>query len=121
MRRFVQMDSSNVQYLIFLCAFTGAAQNRLYSRYQNLRAERLGNILIHAEIKALQLILFIASRRQHDNRHFGIGPDLPAYLPAVHLRHHHIQNYQRDILMGKKDIQCLASVSCFQYLKIFSL
>ena len=40
-------------------ALTGPAQNRLYPGHQNLRAEGLGNIFIHAQIKSLQLILLV--------------------------------------------------------------
>ena len=120
MRRLVQMDAALVQDLPRR-RFSRPSQNGLHTGDQDLGAEGLGNVFIHAQLKALQLVLLIPSGSEHDDRYPGIAPDLPAHLPAVHLRHHHIQDHQRDIALREKNIQRLASVARLQDLIIVLL
>ena len=103
---------------IFRSGLSGTAKDSFYSGYQDLRAEWLGNILIHTQVKTKKLITLISSCCQHNDRHFGILAHLTAYFPAVHLWHHYIQDDQGNIFFFIKDIHGFLAISCFQHLKI---
>ena len=103
---------------LFLSQLICSAQDCYHSGHQNLGTEGLGNILVHSQLKSLQFVSLISAGCQHDDRYFGVHPDLPAHLPSVHLRHHHIQNDQCDIFFFIKNIQCLLTITGFQYIKI---
>ena len=118
MCRLINVDAAHIDHI--LAAAVAAAQDRLHTCDQDLRTERFGNILIHAQIKALQLVALLASRRQHDDRHLRILADRLHNLPAVHLRHHHIQKNQRNVLLLEKQIHRLLAVSGFQHLIPFN-
>ena len=120
MRGLIQVDSSRF-HDVAGSRFAGSAQNRLHAGYQYLGTEGFGNILIHPQIEALKLILLISFGSEHDDGDLGIIPDFPAYLPAVHLRHHNVQNDQCNVILFKKNIQRLASVSCLHHIVIVFL
>ena len=98
----------------------GSPKDCFHPGHQNLGAEGFGNILVYAQLKAQKLVLLVASGRQHNDRHFGMLPDLPADLPAIHFRHHHIQNDESDIFFLKKKIHSLLSVSGLDHVKILT-
>ena len=91
----------------------------LHSCHKDLGAEGFGDIFVHSQVKTKKLVSLVPSGGEHNDRHFGVLPDLAAYLPAVHLRHHHVKNDKRDILFLIKQIHGSLAVPGFQYLEIF--
>ena len=55
------------------------------------------------EFKSQKLITLISSCCQHNDGNLGIFADLTTYFPAIHLRHHHIQDQKRNILFFIKN------------------
>ena len=102
-------DAMNTQYEALQ-----QVETAVKDKNKDLRTKRLGDILIHSEIKSLKLITFICLRCQHDNRNLRIFSDLLECLPSIHLRHHNIQYYKRDILVIHKYINSLLTVSGFK-------
>lgn len=68
----------------------GAFQHRAHPGHQLLGAERLGNIVVRAQIEAQQLVIFLTPGGEHDDRGLGKLPQLPQRLKAVLPRHHHV-------------------------------
>ena len=95
----------------------GALQNRVDSREQYLRAEGFCNILICAERKALELILLFGARGQHEHRHIRDVPKFFQSLKTVHLRHHDIEENQRDVRFPLEYFERLSAVFRLQHLE----
>ena len=112
----IQHNASNLLNALF--EGIGTAKDCFHTRHKDLWTKRLGHILIHAQIKPLQLILLVTFSGQHNDRHLRIFADLTAYLPSVHLWHHNIQNDQSDILIGIKQVHCFLSIAGFHHFKI---
>ena len=69
-------------------------QDRIDPRHQFARAERLGDVIVAADLEAEDAInLLVAGRQKQDRRIRGLA-DLPADLQAVHLRHADIEHDQ---------------------------
>ena len=81
-----------------------AAQDGLDAGDQNLGTEGLGNVFVNAEIKTLKLVALFAAGGKHDDGDFGMLADGLNDLPAVHLRHHNIQDQKGNILLREKNI-----------------
>ena len=78
-----------------------AAQQRGDPRGQLLRAERLGDVVVGAELEARDAIGFFAARRQHDDRDRRgrrIGAQRLADPQAVQPRQHQIEDDEIDRL-----------------------
>ncbi|CRG92914.1 hypothetical protein PISL3812_09992 [Talaromyces islandicus] len=72
----------------------GAPQPRTDPRHQLLGLERLDDVVIGAGLQAHHHVDGVALRRQHDDRHPGLGPDQPAHLDAVPAGQHEIEQHQ---------------------------
>ena len=57
-------------------------------------AEGFDDIIVGSQLQPQHPIQLLAPGRQHQNRHSALPPNFPADLPALHLRHHHIQQQQ---------------------------
>ncbi|GFH93277.1 hypothetical protein IMSAGC002_04553 [Lachnospiraceae bacterium] len=112
MRCLIQLNAPSLKYIIS-GHLSCSAQNCFHPCHKYLGAERFGYIFIHPQLKSLQFISFIGLGCKHNNRHFGVASDFPAHFPTIHLRHHHVQNHQRDVLLFKENIQRCASILRF--------
>src|SRR5579859_585878 len=56
-------------------------------------AERLGHVVVRAELQPAYLIDVFAARCQHDDRRVGDTPDRLQDIEAVHARQHHIEQH----------------------------
>ena len=117
MRGLVNLDRPCLQNII-RSKCPAPAQEGLHTRNQNLRAEWLRHIVVNSELKAKRLVPLIRFGRQHDDRYLRLLPDLADDLPAVHFRHHDIQNDQRNIPCREKLVDCLGAISGFDDFKI---
>ena len=105
------------KYLIRV-ALSGSSKDGFYTCHQDLWTERFGNIFVYAKFKSQKFITFIPSCCQHNDGNFGILTDLTTYFPAVHLRHHHVQDQQCNVFFFIKNIHGFLTVTGFQYLEI---
>ena len=70
-----------------------AAEDRAKSREELAGVERLGEIVVGAELQADDPIGVVAPRGQHEHRHVGGGPDAAAHLEAVQIGQHHVEDH----------------------------
>jgi hypothetical protein len=69
-----------------------AAQVGLDARHQLARRERLGDVVVGAELQAEDLVELLPAGGQHDDRDVALGPDALAHLQAVHARQHDVEH-----------------------------
>ena len=75
------------------------AQGRAHARQQLFHAERLGDVVVGAEIERLHLAGLVAAARQHDDRHaFVAAADHAQQIMAVDVGQAEIEDDQRGIL-----------------------
>ena len=72
----------------------GPPQDRPDSRHQLPRAERLGHVVVGAEVQAEEQVVLGGARRQHDDRGVGLRAQDPADVEPVDARHHHVEHKQ---------------------------
>ena len=109
MSSLVNTYSRNFEHILGSC-LTAAAQDRIDTGDKDLRTEGLGYILIDTELESEELIPLIRSCGKHDDRHLGELSDFASDLPAVHLRHHNVQNYKGYIFLIKEDVNSFLAV-----------
>ena len=74
-----------------------ASQHCAYSRQQDFRAERFGQVVISPRFQSRDNIGLLSHGRYDDNRNVSRGCILlesPAHLHAANTRQHHVQQYQ---------------------------
>ena len=71
-----------------------AAQHGLNPGQHLFHFKGLGDVVIGAVLQAGNLIVGFTLGGEHDDGGLAFGPDGPADRPAVHDRHHHIQQHQ---------------------------
>ena len=76
--------------------------------HQLTGAERLGHIVVRSQTQATDLVNVILLGRDHQNRYILFLPDPLAYLEAVHLGQHQVQNNQ-IIIPRQRRLQPLVS------------
>src|SRR5215469_7614439 len=82
----------------------GAAQCGGDPGQQFLDAERLGHVVVGANVERGHLVPLPAAGRHHDDRHAGLLADLPAQLETVDLGQHQVE--QDDVrLLGLQQLQ----------------
>ena len=69
-----------------------AAQRRLQARHQLARAERLGDVVVGARLERAHLLLLLAHRREHQDRHLAPLPQPARHLHAVSVREHQVDD-----------------------------
>ena len=86
-----------------------AAQDRLDPRHKLPRVERLGQVVVGADLEADDLVHVVAAGREHDDRDVAFAPQRAADLHAVDLGQHQVEHDQRG-LEGARLLQRLAAV-----------
>ena len=74
------------------------AQVGLDARHQLARGERLGDVVVGAQLQAEDLVELLAARRQHDDRDVALGADALADLEPVEPGQHQVEHHQVDRL-----------------------
>jgi hypothetical protein len=83
--------------------------------------ERLGHVVVGAQLQADDFVDFLAASGEHDDRNRGpLGFELLADVETAHFRHHHVQNDEvRRYLEGL--LESLDAVERGRDLKAFEL
>jgi hypothetical protein len=95
------------------------APSRLQPGAQFQRIKRFGQVVVRPGPQPVNQILALISRRYQD--HVDVAgspgrPDQPAYLRAVHVRHHPIQHCQARPVLGLQKGQRLRTIFCRNHL-----
>jgi hypothetical protein len=86
-----------------------AAQRRLHPRAELAHGERLGDVVVGAQLQPDHLVDLLGLRREHDDRHRAARPQAPAHLQPVELGKHHVEHHEVEGLLGEA-VQRLAPV-----------
>ena len=90
-------------------ALRGAAQLGSDPRQQLVEVERLGDVVVGAVVEALDHVLLLAQRGEHDHRDLGpVSSNRLEHLEAAATRQHHVEQHQIEV-PGQR--QCLAAVA----------
>ena len=89
-----QLVKDQTAGLLFCSDTTAAAQNRFDSGQNFLHFKGFGNVIVGAGFETRHLVVGFSLGSEHDDGSLRLGPDGLAHRPAVHHRHHHIQQYQ---------------------------
>ena len=83
----------------------GAPQRRLHARAELAHRERLGDVVVRAELEPEDLVDLLGLRGEHDDRHrLALGAQAPADLEAVHPRQHHVEHDEiEDLLVEARE------------------
>ena len=90
-----------VDALVLLLLGGGTAQHGLDAGRNLLGVKRLDDVVIGTQLKAQHLVIGLALGGQHDDGGVVLGADLAADLPAVHDRHHDIEQHQIGVQLVK--------------------
>src|SRR5215510_4612575 len=89
------------------CSYTAArraTQNSAQPGYEFARIERLGKIVISAQLQTENAIKLAAARRQHQHRHGALLAKLLEDVESAHAGQHYVQ-YNNCILIGQCFLQ----------------
>ena len=78
--------------------FAGAAQDGQRPRHQLTGTERLGHVIIRAQVKAANDVILVVAHGQHDDGRRGLGADTLANRETVHFGQVDIQDDQVRLL-----------------------
>ena len=94
----VEVDDQLVEHeaarLLLVAVARRAAEHRLDPRKHLFHLEGLRDVIVRALLQAGDLIGRLALGRQHDDGRLAVLPDGAEHAPAVHTRHHHVQQHQ---------------------------
>ena len=114
----IHIDNQLVEYQSASLFFGGdsgcPAEHRLNPSQYLLHFKGLGNIVVGTGFQATDLVVGFPLGGEHDDGHLGFRPDGLADAPAVHHRHHHIQQHQVG-LDGPEFGQSLTAVVGYGY------
>ena len=79
----------------------GAPQRRLHARAELAHRERLGDVVVGAQLEPEDLVDLLGLGGEHDDRDRGAGAQPAAHLEAVHLGQHHVQHDEVEGLLGE--------------------
>src|SRR4051794_870751 len=80
----------------------GAPQRGLHARAELPHRERLGDVVVGAELEPEDLVDLLALGAEHDDRDaLPLGAQPPADLEAVHLGQHHVEHDEVEGLLGE--------------------
>ena len=74
---------------------------RLDAAAELAHRERLGDVVVGAELEAEDLVDLLRLGGQHDDRHRAARPQAPADLEAVDARHHHVEDDEVEGVLGE--------------------
>ena len=89
----------------------GPAQRRLHPAAELADAERLGDVVVGADLEAEDLVDLVVAGGQHDDRNLAPGAEPAADLDPVEARHHHVEDDEVEALRGEQ-VERLAAVAC---------
>ena len=69
-----------------------APQRRLHAGAELAQRERLGDVVVGAELEAEDLVDLLGLGREHDDRHRRARAQAPAHLEPVDAGHHHVEH-----------------------------
>src|SRR5690606_4411989 len=72
------------------------AQARAHPRPHLPRRERLGHVVVAAQLQAQHAVDLLAARGEEDHRQVAEGADLPAHVEAADVRQAHVQHQHVD-------------------------
>src|SRR5947208_1402057 len=78
-----------------------AAQGGPHARPELAQRERLGDVVVGAELEAEDLVDLLGLRREHDDRDGRARAQPPAHLEPVHLAHHHVEHDEVQGRLGE--------------------
>ena len=90
--RHVEHDVAGAHDVAALGSAVDAPEDRAHPRHQLARAERLGQVVVGAELEADQLVALLDARGEHDDRHAGVLAQRPRHVEAVHLRQAQVEH-----------------------------
>ena len=102
-----QDDLARRQHLV-LVALLGAAEDRLDPSRELARRERLGDVVVGAELEPRDAIGLLVARGEHDDRHLRAGADPAADLEAVDARQADVEHDEADRMAAELGDRLLA-------------
>jgi len=87
----------------------GAAQDGPDPAAEFPDRERLGDVVVGADLEAQDLVALIVARREHDDRHLAAASQAAADLDAVDPGQHHVEDDEVEAL-GCELVKRLAPV-----------
>ena len=75
-----------------------AAQHRPHAGDQLAGAERLGHVVVRAELKPDQLVGFVVAGGEHDDRHARVAPQSVGHLEAIQAWEAKIEDHQVGVI-----------------------
>ncbi|GAB3874278.1 hypothetical protein GCM10029964_015980 [Kibdelosporangium lantanae] len=91
----VDRDRADAQHGVgFLGGPAHPAQQRTDPRHQLTRAERLGDVVVRAQVQSQQEIVLRGPGGEHQHRQVGLAPQDPAHVQAVHTGQHDVEDQQ---------------------------
>ena len=96
------------------------AEYRTHARNDLRHFERLDDVVVRTHLQTGNAVRGLAFGRQHDDRHITLRTDLPADRPAVHHRHHHVEQ-QHVRLVGLPLFDALHAVFRLKHRVAFAL
>ena len=122
MRRHIQHQSAVLKHVCLrlrahIVALI-ATELRLHARDKLQRQKRLCDIIVRAERQTSDLIDLFALRRQHDDRIIVFFANFPAERETVHIRKHHVQDRQIELLL-LNTLQRIRRTIVFVHMEIF--
>ncbi len=71
-----------------------AAEDRLHPRHQGPGIERLGDVVVGAQLEPDNRVHVVRPRREHQDRGLAAAPDLAADIEPILLRQHQVQDHE---------------------------
>jgi hypothetical protein len=78
-----------------------AAQVRPHASDQLARLERLGDVVVRAELESHHLVREVVARGEHHHRHVRLATDAAADVPPRERGQHHVQHDQRRVFLAE--------------------
>ena len=89
----------------------GAPQERLDAAHQLAQAERLGQVVVRAQLEADDLVHLLVARRQEQHRRLVARAAQPAqHLEAVHARQAHVEDHEIGRAV-RRDLEAFLAVA----------
>jgi hypothetical protein len=71
-----------------------AAQDGTDAGRQLSRRERFHDVVVGSQLQSDDPVDLVTACREHDHGEFGVAPDLPAQVPAIPVRQHHVEEHE---------------------------
>ena len=97
------------RHRLLRAAHLGSAQRRLDAAGELAQRERLGDVVVGAQLQPHHLVDLLGLGRQHDDRHRAAAAQPPADLEAVEPREHEVEHDEIERLLLEA-LQRLAAV-----------